>query len=47
MPVVDGLTVHGIQTYVAAGVIIWLTTSLSDVIGRRMIRARRQQHTVA
>ena len=45
--VVDGLAVHGIQTYVAAAVIIWLTTSVSDVIGRRMIRARRQQHTAA
>jgi len=45
--VVDGLTVHGIQTYVAAAVIIWLTTSVSDVIGRRMIRARRPQHTAA
>jgi hypothetical protein len=43
--VVDGLTVHGIQTYVAAAVIIWLTTSVSDVIGRRMILARRRQHT--
>ena len=45
--VVDRLTVDGIQTYVAAAVIIWLTTSVSDVIGRRMIRALRQQHTAA
>ena len=45
--VVDGLTVQGIQTYVVAAVIIWLTTSVSDVIGRRMIRARRAQHTAA
>ena len=43
--IVSGLTIHGIQTYAAAAVIIWLTTSVSDVIGRRMIRARRGQHT--
>ena len=43
--IVGGLTIHGIQTYVAAAVIIWLTTSISDVIGRRMIRARRRQQT--
>ena len=45
--VVGGLTVHGIQTYVAAAVIIWLTTSVSDVVRRRIILARRRQHTAA
>jgi hypothetical protein len=39
--IVSGLTIHRVQTYVAATVIIWLTTSASDMIGRRMIRARR------
>lgn len=41
--IVGGLTIHGIGTYVAAAVIIWLTTSISDVIGRRMIRAQRRK----
>lgn len=41
--IVGGLTIHGIGTYVAAAVIIWLTTSVSDVIGRRMIRAQRRK----
>ena len=31
--IVSGLTIHQIQTYVAATVIIWLTTSVSDMIG--------------
>ena len=43
--IVSGLTIHQIQTYVAATVIIWLTTSVSDMIGRRMIRARRGRST--
>ena len=41
--IVSGLTIHGIATYVAAAVIIWLTTSISDVIGRRMIRHQRRE----
>lgn len=40
--IVSGLTVHGFQTYVFATLIIWTTTSVSDIIGRRMIRARRK-----
>jgi len=43
--IVSGLMIHRIQTYVAATVIIWLTTSVSDMIGRRMIRARRRSPT--
>ena len=45
--IVGGLTINGIGTYVAAAVIIWLTTSISDVIGRRMIRAERRKHRSA
>jgi len=45
--IVDGLAIHGIETYVAAAVIIWLTTSVSDVIRRRIILARRRKHTAA
>ena len=41
--VVSGLTIHRIQTYVLATVIIWITTSAGDLIGRRMIRARRKE----
>ena len=40
---VSGLTIHHIQTYVLATVIIWITTSAGDLIGRRMIRARRKE----
>ncbi len=41
--IVSGLRIRGLQTYVAATVIIWLTTSASDMIGRRIIRARRKK----
>jgi hypothetical protein len=41
--IVSGLTVRGVQTYVAATVIIWLTTAVGDMIGRRMLRARRSE----
>jgi hypothetical protein len=41
--IVSRLTIHGIQTYVFATVIIWVTTSASDIIGRQMIRARRKE----
>jgi hypothetical protein len=43
--IVSGLTIKGLQTYVFATLIIWLTTSLSDVVGRRIIRARRARPT--
>lgn len=39
--IVSGLNVRGLQTYVLATAIIWLTTAVGDTIGRRMIRARR------
>jgi hypothetical protein len=39
--VVSGLSINGIQTYVLATLIIWLTTALGDTIGRRVIRDRR------
>jgi hypothetical protein len=41
--IVSGLTISGIQTYVAATLIIWLATAVSDMIGRRMLRARRAE----
>ena len=41
--IVSGLSIHGFQTYVFATLIIWATTSISDIIGRHMIRARRQE----
>jgi len=41
--VVSGLYINGLQTYVLATAIVWLTTAISDTIGRRMIRARRTE----
>jgi len=41
--VVSGLTIHGASTYVFATLIIWAATAVSDTIGRRMIRDRRQE----
>ncbi len=41
--IVSGLKIHGFQTYVFATLIIWVATSISDTIGRHMIRARRQE----
>jgi CDP-diglyceride synthetase len=43
--IASGLTIRGIQTYVFATVIIWATTSAADVVGRRMIRARRAERS--
>jgi putative membrane protein len=40
--IVSGLTIRGFQTYVFATLIIWVTTSISDMIGHRMLKARRQ-----
>ena len=39
--IVSGLYIHGIQTYVLATLIIWLTTAAGDMAGRRMARDRR------
>jgi hypothetical protein len=43
--VVSGLYIHGIQTYVLATLIIWLTTAISDTIGSRMVRDPRNDAT--
>ena len=45
--IVSGLTIHGIQTYVWATLIIWATTAVSDTIGRRMVRERRRDARAA
>ena len=45
--IVSGLYIHGLQTYVLATVIIWAATAISDMIGRRTIRARRAQRRAA
>jgi hypothetical protein len=39
--IVSGLSIHGIQTYAVATLIIWLTTAAGDVVGRELLRARR------
>jgi len=41
--IVSGLTIHHLSTYIFATVIIWVTTSLGDIVGRQLIRARRKQ----
>jgi hypothetical protein len=41
--IVSGLSISGSSTYVLATLIIWLTTAIGDTIGRREIRARRQE----
>ena len=41
--IVSGLTIHGPATYVYATLIIWVTTALGDVVGQRMLRARRDR----
>jgi hypothetical protein len=40
--IVSGLTIHGASTYVLATLIVWLTTAVSDTIGRRRVRDRRR-----
>jgi CDP-diglyceride synthetase len=39
--IVSGLYISGLNTYVLATAIVWLTTAVGDTIGRRMIRERR------
>ncbi|HTT50525.1 MAG TPA: hypothetical protein VMH35_03890 [Streptosporangiaceae bacterium] len=41
--VLSGLTIHRLYTYVLATIIIWITTALADMIGRRIARARRAE----
>jgi hypothetical protein len=38
--IVSGLTIRGLQTYVLATLIIWLTTSLGDIVARQLIKRR-------
>ena len=40
--VVSGLTISGASTFVFAALLIWVTTAISDTVGRRMIRDRRE-----
>jgi|SRR6478609_10386415 len=40
--IVSDMTIKGVDTYVTAALIIWLTTAIGDVVGGRMIRARRR-----
>ncbi len=39
--VVSGLKIHGVTTYLAATLIIWIATALAGMLGRRRIRRRR------
>lgn len=41
--IVSGLSIHGLNTYVFATLIIWVTTSISDIAARQMIRKRRDE----
>lgn len=41
--IVSGLTIHGLNTYVFATLIIWVTTSIGDIAARQMIRTRRDK----
>ena len=41
--IVSGMRIHGVATYVLATLIIWLATAGGDLVGHRMIRARRQE----
>jgi len=45
--IISGLSIHRAYTYVLATIIIWITTSIADIIGRRMIRVRRQEREEA
>ncbi len=45
--IVSGLIISGLQTYVLATAIVWLTTAVGDTIGRRMIRERRAERKAA
>jgi FtsH-binding integral membrane protein len=40
--VVSGLKIHGVTTYLAATLIIWIATALAGAVGRRRIRRRRR-----
>ena len=40
--IVSGLSIHGIQTYALATLIIWLATAAGDFVGRQMLRDHRE-----
>jgi len=40
--IISGLSIHGATTYVGATLIIWATTAIGDIVGRRAIQADRQ-----
>lgn len=40
--ILSGLSIHGIQTYALATLIIWLTTAVGDFVGRQLLRDRRE-----
>ena len=40
---VSGLSIHGVSTVVLATLIIWISTALADMVGRRKIRERRAE----
>lgn len=41
--IISGLSIRGPLSYLGATLIIWATTALGDVVGDRMIRARRHR----
>jgi hypothetical protein len=41
--IVSGMRVHGVDTYVLATLLIWVATTAADVVGHRIIRARREE----
>jgi putative membrane protein len=41
--IASGLSIHGFQTYVLATLIMWAAISVGDIVGRRMIQARRAE----
>ncbi|MGP7997178.1 MAG: hypothetical protein ACLPKI_07650 [Streptosporangiaceae bacterium] len=45
--VISGLTIHRLYTYALATIIIWITTALADMVGRRIVRARRAKRREA
>ncbi len=45
--IISGLTIHRLYTYALATIIIWITTALADMIGRRIVRKRRAERREA
>jgi putative membrane protein len=41
--IISGLSISGASTYVLATLIVWLATAISETVGRRAIRDRRQE----